>query len=93
MRNGTRNNHGLRVASAPILAGSCGEQRTIVLKKRGAPKAVLLSIHDCVRLRAPEPEVFRVIGEESRRKGTDKLTSRRIDQIIKAARAQKPKLG
>lgn len=64
-----------------------------MIKKRGAPNAVLLSIHDYVRLRAPEPEMLRVIGEESRRKGTDKLTSRRIDQIIRAARAQKPKLG
>jgi hypothetical protein len=64
-----------------------------VIKKRGAPKGVLLSIHAYVRLRAPKPEVLRVIGEESRRKGTDMLTSRRIDRIIKAARAQKPKLG
>jgi hypothetical protein len=30
-----------------------------------------------------------VIGEESKRKGTDKLTSRRIERIIKAARARK----
>jgi len=54
---------------------------------------VLLSIRDYVRLAAPEPEVLRVIGEESRRKGTDKLTSRQIDEVIKAARAQKPKCG
>jgi hypothetical protein len=42
---------------------------------------------------ACELEVFRIIGEESRRKGTDKLSSRDIDRIIKAARAQKPKRG
>jgi hypothetical protein len=46
-----------------------------------------------VRLAAPEPEVLRVIGEESRRKGTDKLSSGGIDQIIKATRAQKPRCG
>jgi protoporphyrinogen oxidase len=46
-----------------------------------------------VRLTAPAPEVLRVMGEESRRKGTDKLTSRRIAQIIKAVRAQKSKRG
>ena len=67
--------------------------RSLVIEKRGAPKAVLLSIRDYVRLAAPEPEVLRVIGEESKRKGTDKLSSRRIDQIIKAARARKPKRG
>jgi prevent-host-death family protein len=62
------------------------ERRSLVIEKRGRPKAVLLSIRDYVRLAAPEPEVLRVIGEESRRKGTDKLTSRQIDQVIKAAR-------
>jgi prevent-host-death family protein len=67
------------------------ERRSLVIEKRGAPKAVLLSIRDYVRLAAPEPEVLRVIGEESQRKGTDKLSSREIDQVIKAARARKPK--
>jgi prevent-host-death family protein len=69
------------------------ERRSLVIEKRGTPKAVLLSIRDYVRLAAPEPEVLRVIGQESQRKGTDKLSSRRIDQVIKAARAQKPKRG
>jgi prevent-host-death family protein len=69
------------------------ERRSLVIEKRGTPKAVLLSIRDYVRLAAPEPEVLRVIGEESQKKGTDKLTSRQIDQIIKAARAEKPKRG
>ncbi len=67
------------------------ERRSLVIEKRGAPKAVLLSIRDYVRLAAPEPEVLRIIGEESRHKGTDKLTSRQIDEIIKATRAQNPK--
>jgi prevent-host-death family protein len=69
------------------------ERRSLIIEKRGTPKAVLLGIRDYVRLAAPEPEVLRVIGEESRRKGTDKLTSRQIDQVIKAARARKPKRG
>ena len=69
------------------------ERRSLVIEKRGTPKAVLISIRDYVRLAAPEPEVLRVIGEESRKKGTDKLTSRQIDQVIKSARAQKPKRG
>src|SRR6201993_2064698 len=67
------------------------EHRSLVIEKRGTPKAVLLSIRDYVRLAAPEPEVLRLIGEESRRKGTNALTSRQIDQVIKAARAQKTK--
>ena len=69
------------------------ERRSLVIEKRGTPKAVLLSIRDYVRLAAPEPEVLRVIGEESQRRGTDKLSSREIDQVIKATRARKPKRG
>jgi len=69
------------------------ERRSLVIEKRGIPKAVLLSVRDYVRLAAPEPEVLRVIGEESRRKGTDKLSSRQIDQVIQAARALKRKRG
>jgi prevent-host-death family protein len=67
------------------------ERRSLVIEKRGTPRAVLLSIRDYVRLAAPEPDVLRVIGEDSKRKGTDTLTSRQIDQVIKATRAQKPK--
>ncbi len=67
--------------------------RSLVIEKRGMPKAVLLSIRDYVKLAAPEPEVLRLLGEESQRKGTDKLTSRQIDQAIKSARAEKSKRG
>jgi prevent-host-death family protein len=67
------------------------ERRSLVIEKRGTPKAVLLSIRDYVKLAAPEPEVLRVIGEESERNGTSTLTSRQIDQIIKTSRSHKPK--
>jgi len=94
-------NNGTIVVSARRARASFGrllrrvedERRSLVIEKRGTPKAVLLSIRDYVRLAAPEPEVLRVIGEESRRNGADKFTSRRIDQIINAARVQKRKRG
>lgn len=69
------------------------EHCSLVIEKRGAPKAVLLSIRDYVKLAAPEPEVLTLIGQESKRKGTDKLTSRQIDHVIQATRAQKSKRG
>jgi len=65
------------------------ESRSLVIEKRGTPRAILLSIRDYVRLASPEPEVLRAIGEESRRKGTTSLSSRQIDRIIKAARGKK----
>ena len=67
------------------------EHRSLVIEKRGTPKAVLLSIRDYIKLAAPEPEVLRVIGEESERNGTSTLTSRQIDRIIKASRSRKSK--
>jgi prevent-host-death family protein len=69
------------------------ESRSLVIEKRGMPKAVLLSIRDYVRLAAPEPDVLRIIGEEARHKGVDRVTSQQIDRVIKASRAQRPKRG
>jgi prevent-host-death family protein len=62
------------------------EGRSLIIEKRGTPRAVLLSIRDYVRLSVPEPEVLRIVGAESKRKGTDRLTSKQIEQVIKAAR-------
>jgi prevent-host-death family protein len=67
--------------------------RSLVIEKRGAPKAVLMSIRDYVRLASPEPEVLRAIGEDSKRNGTDRLTSNHIDMVIASARAKKRKRG
>jgi prevent-host-death family protein len=67
------------------------ERRSLIIEKRGSPKAVLLSIRDYVRLAAPEPEVLRVIGEESERNGTSSLTALQIERLIKTARSQKRK--
>jgi len=67
------------------------ERHSLVIEKRGTPRAVLLSIRDYVRLAAPEPEVLKLIGEESKEKGTDKLSSERMDRIIRATRAKKTK--
>jgi prevent-host-death family protein len=67
------------------------ERGSLIIEKRGTPRAILLSIKDYVRLAAPEPEILRVLGEESVRNGIDILTSRQIDQIIKATRADRRK--
>ena len=68
-----------------------GEGRSLVIEKRGTPRAVLLSIRDYVRLAAPEPEVLKIVGEESQRNCTSSLTSRQIDKVIKLSRAQRSK--
>jgi prevent-host-death family protein len=67
------------------------EHRSLIIEKRGTPRAVLLSIRDYVKLAAPEPEILKLIGEESERNRTNSLTSRQIDQVIKSSRALKNK--
>src|ERR1700722_17414905 len=68
-----------------------GDRQSLIIETRGTPRAVPISIGDSVKLAAPEPEVLRIIGEESVKKGTNTLPSRQIDQIIKATRAEKKK--
>ena len=93
----TINTNGVLVVSALSARANFGklldrvdvQRQSLVIEKRGTPRAVLLSIRDYVKLAAPEPEVLRIIGEESDRNGTSALTSRQIDKIIKAARAKK----
>ena len=65
------------------------EGRSLVIEKRGSPRAVLLSIRDYVRLAVPEPEVLRIIGQESKKKGTNRLGAKQIEQIVNAARKSK----
>jgi prevent-host-death family protein len=92
-KNGTMVVSALRARSnfGKLLRCVDDERRSLIIEKRGTPKAVLLSIRDYVKLAAPEPEVLRALGEESERNGTSTLTSRQIDQVIKASRSRKRK--
>ncbi len=64
---------------------------SLLIEKRGTPRAVLISIRDYVRLAAPEPEILKAIGEESKQNRTDILTSQDIDRLIRKTRARKTK--
>jgi prevent-host-death family protein len=65
------------------------ERRSFVVERRGSPKAIILSVADYVRLAAPEPEILRIVGEESKRKGTNRLSMRQIDSIVRQTRREK----
>ena len=67
------------------------ERRSLVIEKRGTPTAVLMNLRDYVKLAAPEPEVLKIIGREAKQNRTSQMTSRQIDQVIKASRAQRRK--
>src|SRR5579872_1148988 len=76
-----------------LLDQVAGGGRSVVIEKRGRPRAVLIGIQDYIRLAGPEPAVLTAIGEASVKRGTDKLTSRQIDRIIKEARAGRKHAG
>ncbi len=76
-----------------ILDEVAKQRRSFVIEKRGSPKAILLGIQDYIRLAAPEPDVLKILAESSTRRGTDKLTMRRIDRVIKTARASRSRAG
>jgi prevent-host-death family protein len=80
-----------RASFGQLLDRVSADGQSLVIEKRGTPRAVLLSLRDYVKLAAPEPEVLRIIGEESIRNKTNILSSRHIDKEIKAARAERKK--
>ncbi len=41
---------------------------SLVIEKRGTPRAVLMSLREYVKLAAPEPEILRIIGEDAKRR-------------------------
>ena len=96
IRNGEFMNDGIVITAldaranfGKLLRRVENEGRSLVIEKRGRPRAVLLSIRDYVRLAVPEPEVLRIIGQESKKKATNRLGTKQIDRIIKVARQSK----
>ena len=60
-----------------------------VVGKRGEPTVVIMGVRDYVNTIAPEHEALTHIGEASKRRGTDKITQREIDEEIAAYRKEK----
>lgn len=79
-------------ASAQLdqLIRRANRQRTrFIVGTPGESAGVLVGIEDYIRTFAPEPEILKVIGEQSKKKGTDTLTIRQIDREIAASRKEK----
>ncbi|MBZ5678260.1 MAG: type II toxin-antitoxin system Phd/YefM family antitoxin [Acidobacteriia bacterium] len=79
-------------ASAQLdqLIRKANRQKTrFMVGKPGEAAGVLVGIEDYIRTFAPEPKVLKMIGEQSKKKGTDKLTMRQIDREIAAYRKEK----
>jgi prevent-host-death family protein len=57
-----------------------------IIKRRGQPQAIVMSIEDYVDIVAPAPDWLKSIQADSKKNGTDKLTMREIDAEIAATR-------
>ena len=68
------------------------EGRSVVISKRGVPRAVLLSIRDYVRLASPEPEVLKDLRRLATNRRT-RVTPGQIQRAIKEAREKRASHG
>jgi hypothetical protein len=57
------------------------DKETIESKRRPSDKKPVLRT----------PRILRIVGEESMKNGTDRMSSREIDQIIQSVRAERRK--
>jgi|SRR5579863_1045543 len=81
-------------ADAPVsrlLKRMASKRHGVVIARNGKPAAVLVSVLEYARLASPEPEVLRLLGEDSRRQGTDRLNAKQIDRVIRSVRASRSK--
>jgi prevent-host-death family protein len=78
-----------RTQFGQIIRRASQENARFIVNRRGKPLAVIMGIQDFLETIAPEPEVLTLIGEASKRKGTNKLTMRDIDAEIAAVRRAK----
>jgi len=59
------------------------------IKRRRMNERELRSFAAYVKFAAPEPDILRIVGEESRHNRTNRLTLQQINGIIRRARARK----
>jgi prevent-host-death family protein len=94
----TKKSHGMVVSAlrarthfGSLLRQVEEDRGSLVIEKRETPRAVLISIRDYLRLGAPEPEILKALGKESKQNRTETLTSREIDKLIRKTLARKTK--
>ncbi len=78
-----------RTQFGQIMRKANKDSTRFIVDRRGEPIVVIMGIQDFVNTIAPEPEVLTLIGQASKRKGTNKLTMRKIDTEVRAVRRAK----
>lgn len=78
-----------RTQFGQIMRRARSENARFVVDRRGEPQVVIMSIKDFLKTIAPEKKVMAAIRAASRKKGTDKLSTREINREIFAYRRER----
>lgn len=78
-----------RTQFGQIMRRATENNERFVVGRRGEPSVVIMGVQDYIDTLAPPPEWLQQIWEESKRKGTDKLTLRQINAEIRATRRER----
>lgn len=78
-----------RTQFGQIMERAAERDERFIVDRRGEPKVVIMSVRDFIETVAPAPEVLKTIWSDSRRKGTDKLSTREINAEIRAHRRKR----
>lgn len=80
-----------RTQLGQILKRATKNNERFVVDRRGEPSVIIMSIKDYVNTIAPAPKWLANIQAASKRRGTDRLTTRQIDAEIAKVRRQPQK--
>jgi prevent-host-death family protein len=78
-----------RTQFGQIMRRARTENARFIVDKRGEPQVVIMSIRDFIKTIAPENKVMAAVRATARKKGTNRLTLRDINRVIRAARRER----
>lgn len=78
-----------RTQFGQIMRRARTENARFIVDKRGQPQVVIMGIGDFIQTIAPEKKVMAAVRATARKKGTNRLTLRDINRVIRAARKGK----
>jgi prevent-host-death family protein len=75
-----------RTQFGEIIKRASQKKERFVVDRRGEPTVIIMSVKDYIETIAPPPQWLKDVQAASKRRGTDKLTMRQIDEEISTAR-------
>ena len=78
-----------RTQFGQVMQRATEKRERFVVRRRGLPSVVIMSLNDYIDIVAPPPKWMKEIHAEAKQKGLDKLTMSQIDAEIAAARRER----